>query len=263
MIGWVIAAVVVGHLHQYAKPLNIRVACSCHCREDLGKHHYLLLLYLPPNNLLLGLFTAIGQGITTTPWFATRVRFYSLPVLLAPLSSFFLSGIGPRPYLSSWGIPVVHHCPYVGQYLYDNPRNGISIVPPMPLEHSLIQVVGITNFGAYLEAASNVIPFSSPARFVFIRTPASPLHLTVATLMEKILGPLSTGSLRLASTKVRTSPIVRFNYFSNPEDVEKCVNGTRKIGAILRSRSMADFRFQEWYGGRSFRFVGPALPHDQ
>lgn len=25
-----------------------------------------------------------------------------------------LSGIGPRPYLSSWGIPVVHHHPYVG-----------------------------------------------------------------------------------------------------------------------------------------------------
>ena len=50
----------------------------------------LLLLYLPPNNLLLGLFTAIGQGLTTTPWFATRVRFYSLPVLLAPLSSLAL-----------------------------------------------------------------------------------------------------------------------------------------------------------------------------
>ena len=49
-----------------------------------------------------------------------------------------LSGIGPRPYLSSWGIPVAYHLPYVGQYLYDNPRNGISIVPPMPLEHSLI-----------------------------------------------------------------------------------------------------------------------------
>ncbi|CAK7325070.1 unnamed protein product [Dovyalis caffra] len=69
-----------------------------------------------------------------------------------------------------------------------NTRNGISIVLPMPLEHSLIQVVGITNSGAYLEAASNVIPFASPARSVFIRNPASPLYLTVATLMEKITG---------------------------------------------------------------------------
>ncbi|XP_015577173.2 (R)-mandelonitrile lyase-like [Ricinus communis] len=174
-----------------------------------------------------------------------------------------LSGIGPRPYLSTWGIPVAYHLPYVGQYLYDNPRNGISIVPSIPLEHSLIQVVGITDVGAYLEAASNVIPFASPARSVFIRPPFAPLYLTVATLMEKITGPLSTGSLRLASTDVRVNPIVRFNYFSHPLDVEKCVNGTRKIGDVLRSRSMEDFRFHEWFGARNFRFVGPALPIDQ
>ncbi|KAM7480683.1 hypothetical protein LguiA_028896 [Lonicera macranthoides] len=174
-----------------------------------------------------------------------------------------LSGIGPRPYLSSWGIPVVHHLPHVGQFLYDNPRNGISIVPPMPLEHSLIQVVGITDSGAYLEAASNVIPFISPSRSVFIRSPASPLFLTVATLMEKIIGPLSVGSLRLASTDVRMNPIVRFNYFSNPIDLQRCVNGTRKIADVLRSRSMADFKFRQWYGGADFRFVGPQLPADQ
>ncbi|GAV81368.1 GMC_oxred_N domain-containing protein/GMC_oxred_C domain-containing protein [Cephalotus follicularis] len=174
-----------------------------------------------------------------------------------------LSGIGSRPYISSWGIPVAYHHPYVGQYLYDNPRNGISIVPPIPLEHSLIQVVGITQTGTYVEAASNIIPFASPARSVFIRTPSSPLYLTVATLMEKIVGPLSSGSLRLASTDIRVNPIVRFNYFSNPVDVERCVNGTRKIGDVLRTRSMEDFKFHEWLGARNFRFVGPALPVDQ
>ncbi|XVF86083.1 hypothetical protein PTKIN_Ptkin18bG0013000 [Pterospermum kingtungense] len=174
-----------------------------------------------------------------------------------------LSGIGPRPYLSSWGIPVAYHHPYVGQFLYDNPRNGISIVPPVPLEHSLIQVVGITDVGAYIEAASNVIPFTSPPRSVFIRTPSSPLFLTVATIMEKIVGPVSSGSLRLASTDVRVNPIVRFNYFTNPIDVERCVNGTRRIGDVLRSRSMDYFKFSDWFGTRNFRFVGPALPVDQ
>ncbi|XP_059458143.1 (R)-mandelonitrile lyase-like [Corylus avellana] len=174
-----------------------------------------------------------------------------------------LSGIGPRPYLSAWGIPVAHHLPSVGQFLYDNPRNGISIVAPVPLEQSLIQVVGITESGTYIEAASNVIPFASPARSVFIRTPSSPLYLPVATLMEKIIGPLSSGSLRLASTDIRVNPIVRFNYFNNPVDLERCVNGTRKIGDILRSRSLENFKFRDWFGGRSFRFVGPALPVDQ
>jgi mandelonitrile lyase len=149
-----------------------------------------------------------------------------------------LSGIGPRSYLSSMGIPVAYHLPYVGQYLYDNPRNGISIVTPTPLEYSLIQVVGISEVGAYLEAASTVIPFASPARGVFIRTPSSPLYLTVATLTEEIVGLLSIGSLRLVSTDVRVNPIVRVNYFSSPAGVERCVNGTRKIWDVLRSRSM-------------------------
>lgn len=58
--------------------------------------------------------------------------------------------------------------------------------------------------------------------------------------MENHTGPLSAGSLRLASTDVGVNPVVRFNYFSNPADVEKCVNGTRKIADVLNSRSMED-----------------------
>ncbi|XP_047940397.1 (R)-mandelonitrile lyase-like isoform X2 [Salvia hispanica] len=172
-----------------------------------------------------------------------------------------LSGIGPRPYLASSGIPVALHSPYVGRFLYDNPRNGISIVPPVPLDHSLIQVVGITSSGAYLEAASNIVPFLSPARPVFIR-PASSSYVTVATLMEKIAGPLSAGSLRLASTDVRTNPVVRFNYFSNPTDLELCINGTRRIGHVLNMRAMDRFKVQQWFGGRGFRYVGTPLPRD-
>ncbi|KAI5659138.1 hypothetical protein M9H77_27931 [Catharanthus roseus] len=118
-----------------------------------------------------------------------------------------LSGIRPSAYLSSWGIPVARHHPYVGKFVYDNSINVISIVPSSP----------------------------------------SPVYFTVATLMEKIVGPLSAGSLRLASTDVKVNPIVRFNYFRNPGDVERCVNGTRKIHDVLKSH---------------FRYVGPSLPAD-
>ncbi|KAL9304588.1 hypothetical protein ACSQ67_021851 [Phaseolus vulgaris] len=144
-----------------------------------------------------------------------------------------LSGIGSRPYLSSWGIPVAHHLPYVGHFLYDNPRNGITILPSLPLDHSLIQVVGITDSGAYIEAASN------------------------------ISGPLSAGFLRLASTDVDANPRVRFNYFDNLVDLERCVNGSRKIAEILRSRALKDFKFSNWFGEADFRFIGPALPLHQ
>ncbi|KAL8139284.1 hypothetical protein V2J09_005305 [Rumex salicifolius] len=171
-----------------------------------------------------------------------------------------LSGIGSRPYLSSWGIPVAWHSPYVGQFMYDNPRNGISILPSIPLEHSLIQVVGITGSGTFLEAASNVIPFTSTAHTLLIRAPPPPLYLTVATIMEKIAGPLSSGSLRLASTDVKLNPVVRFNYFSDPTDLKRCVAGLRKIGDVLNSRAMQDYKFRQWPLSPDFRYIGPRLP---
>ncbi|GMH17447.1 hypothetical protein Nepgr_019288 [Nepenthes gracilis] len=36
----------------------------------------------------------------------------------------------------------------------------------------------------------------------------------------------------------------------------------RKIGDVLRSQAMEDFRFRQRFGERDFRFVGPALPLD-
>ncbi|KAI5664329.1 hypothetical protein M9H77_23652 [Catharanthus roseus] len=95
--------------------------------------------------------------------------------------------------------------------------------------------------GAYLEAVSNVIPFSAPSYGAFVRSSLFSVYFTLATLMEKIVGTLSAGSLRLASTDVKVNPIVRFNYFRNPGDVERCVNGTQKIHDVLKSRSMEEF----------------------
>ncbi|XP_019193333.1 PREDICTED: (R)-mandelonitrile lyase-like [Ipomoea nil] len=166
-----------------------------------------------------------------------------------------LSGIGPRQYLSSLGIPVSLNSPYVGQFLFDNPRNGISIDLPLPLENSVVQVVGITSSGTYLEAISNVFPLAPTILPIFVRTPS--FH-TVATILEKVVGPSSAGELRLASTDVRVNPVVRFNYFSDMEDLQRCVNGSRKIGDVLRTTSMEGFKF----GGRDFMYVGSALPSD-
>ncbi|XP_050289134.1 (R)-mandelonitrile lyase-like [Quercus robur] len=243
----------------YARPFNIKVAVYANVER---------ILLASSSSYMGSRLSAIGVVYRdhTGRYHHAIVREHGEVILSAGAIGspqlLLLSGIGPRPYLSSWGIPIAHHLPFVGQFLFDNPRSGVSIVAPIPLEHSLIQVVGITESGAYIEAASNVIPFVSPAHSIFIRTP-SPLYLTVATLMEKIIGPLSSGSLRLASTDVRVNPIVRFNYFSNPVDLKRCVNGTRKIGDILRSRSMEDFKVRNWFGGNDFRYVGPALPVDQ
>lgn len=65
-----------------------------------------------------------------------------------------LSGIGPREHLQSFGIDVVVDQPMVGQGMADNPMNAIFVPSPAPVEVSLIQVVGITRFGSFIEGAS-------------------------------------------------------------------------------------------------------------
>jgi choline dehydrogenase len=65
-----------------------------------------------------------------------------------------LSGVGPADHLRSFGITLVHDQPEVGQGMSDNPMNAIFVPSPSPVEVSLIQVVGITHVGSYIEGAS-------------------------------------------------------------------------------------------------------------
>ena len=67
-----------------------------------------------------------------------------------------LSGIGPRDHLQAHGIMVVLDQPLVGQGMADNPANILAIPSPIPVEVSLVQTVGITGFGNYIEAISGL-----------------------------------------------------------------------------------------------------------
>ena len=64
-----------------------------------------------------------------------------------------LSGLGPARQLGTHNITVVLDQPLVGQGMSDNPMNAIFVPSPTPVEVSLILVVGITNYGSYIEAA--------------------------------------------------------------------------------------------------------------
>jgi fatty acid omega-hydroxy dehydrogenase len=65
-----------------------------------------------------------------------------------------LSGIGPKAELEKLKIPVVLDNRFVGKGMADNPMNTIFIPLKKPVKQSLIETVGITNRGVYIEASS-------------------------------------------------------------------------------------------------------------
>ena len=65
-----------------------------------------------------------------------------------------LSGVGPKDELRRMNIPVVLENEFVGKGMADNPMNSIFVPSNRPVKQSLIQTVGITKLGVYIEASS-------------------------------------------------------------------------------------------------------------
>lgn len=65
-----------------------------------------------------------------------------------------LSGIGPKEELDNKNIEVVLNNEFVGREMSDNPMNSIFVPTKRVLEQSLIQIVGITKMGSYIEASN-------------------------------------------------------------------------------------------------------------
>lgn len=182
-----------------------------------------------------------------------------------------LSGVGPSEQLKAHNITVVLDQPNVGQRMMDNPMNAIFVPSPVPVEVSLIEVVGITGFGSYIEAASgeNFGGHSPPSDYGMFspkigqlstvppkqRTPEA-LEKAINSMsalddaafrggfiLEKIMGPISTGHLELRTRNPNDNPSVTFNYFQQPEDLQRCVDGLKIIENIIESKSFSKFKY--------------------
>ncbi|XP_031477361.1 protein HOTHEAD-like isoform X2 [Nymphaea colorata] len=180
-----------------------------------------------------------------------------------------LSGIGPERELKKWKIPVVLKQEQVGQGMSDNPMNAIYIPTKKPVVQSLIQTVGITKLGSFVEASSgfggtensihchhgilsaeigqlSTIPPKKRSLDAIEEYRRNKRDFPKETfmggfLLEKIVGPLSKGHLSLNGTDVDKLPAVTFNYFQHPRDLQRCVNGIRTIERIVKSKRFADF----------------------
>ncbi|ERN10648.1 hypothetical protein AMTRI_Chr10g3150 [Amborella trichopoda] len=166
-----------------------------------------------------------------------------------------LSGIGPNHSLIRWGIPVAHHLPAVGNAMRDKPRNALSLVSPVRLPLCLIQVVAITT-NVFLEAASNFLPFIPRSCSSFLAPRYTSIPLNIASVMAKISGPLSSGSLRLASSNVCDNPLVRFNYFEEGLGLQRYVEGVRLVARVLKTSAMDQFKFPgRRFGEREYWYL--------
>ncbi|KAK9099311.1 hypothetical protein Syun_026356 [Stephania yunnanensis] len=186
-----------------------------------------------------------------------------------------LSGVGPKKDLKKMNIPVVLKNEFVGKGMSDNPMNSIYIPTKKPVQQSLIQTVGITMKGVFIEASSGFgqtsdsiqchhgIMSAEIGQLSTIppkqRTPEAiqayrerkrdiPHELfRGGFILEKIVGPLSKGELKLNTTNANDNPSVTFNYFSHPYDLKRCVYGIRLIEKVLRSKHFEELTNDEVY----------------
>ncbi|XP_057476865.1 protein HOTHEAD-like [Actinidia eriantha] len=165
-----------------------------------------------------------------------------------------LSGIGPKAHLMAHGIEVLLDQPMVGQGMADNPMNILIIPSPRPVEGSLIQVVGITRFDSYIETASG-LQITALLQMLANQTghdntvlgeinPFLNLKSQIGVILEKIIGPLSTGYLELETRDPNDNPRVTFNYFKDPQDLQRCVEGMRTVIQVIESRAFSTFRYR-------------------
>lgn len=62
-------------------------------------------------------------------------------------------------------------------------------------------------------------------------------------ILEKIMGPISTGHLELRTRNPNDNPSVTFNYFKEPQDLQRCVDGIQIIEKIIKSKPFSKFRY--------------------
>uniref|UniRef100_A0A2N9FVY1 Glucose-methanol-choline oxidoreductase C-terminal domain-containing protein n=1 Tax=Fagus sylvatica TaxID=28930 RepID=A0A2N9FVY1_FAGSY len=62
-------------------------------------------------------------------------------------------------------------------------------------------------------------------------------------ILEKVIGPLSTGHLELQNTNPNDNPSVTFNYFKEPKDLKRCVKGMSTVIDVINSYAFSKFQY--------------------
>ncbi|KAF2313219.1 hypothetical protein GH714_009835 [Hevea brasiliensis] len=143
-----------------------------------------------------------------------------------------LSGVGPQAQLKAHNITVVLDQPMVGQLMSDNPMNAVFIPSPIPVEIGQLSTVPPKQRTP--EAIAKAIELMNNLDQAAFRG---------GFILEKIMGPISTGHLELRTRNPNDNPSVTFNYFKEPQDLQRCVQGISIIEKVIDSKPFSKFRY--------------------
>uniref|UniRef100_A0A7I4EHT4 Glucose-methanol-choline oxidoreductase N-terminal domain-containing protein n=1 Tax=Physcomitrium patens TaxID=3218 RepID=A0A7I4EHT4_PHYPA len=151
--------------------------------DEAGKRHTAadLLQFANPNNITVLLFANVHRILFAPPVprsppraigtvFSDSLGIRHLAMLREPLKSqillaagaigsphfLMLSGVGDVDILEPYRVPVVLNSSSVGKGMTDNPANSMYVPSRIPVEISLMQTVGITDFGGFIETSSGI-----------------------------------------------------------------------------------------------------------
>jgi len=178
-----------------------------------------------------------------------------------------LSGIGPPKTLTAHGIPLVHANPSVGAGLQDHPfMSMVHLLKDTSLSLDTLNSfpMNALKFFEWLLFRNNELANcaemtgyirSSIARGKGERAPDLQVGFIKAIYMDHgkadsqgragyalgpiLLSPASRGSVSISGPSINDPPVIDFNIFGEPSDLERVVEGCRLIKKIIEGPTMA------------------------
>lgn len=183
-----------------------------------------------------------------------------------------LSGIGPSEHLREFDIAPVHHLPGVGQNLQDH--LSISVVyesrKPVtfhtvssPLTKLLLGCQWLLTRKGFVasniwEAGGHIRGYTQ-VEYPNLQYHFAPIHAEYTGTKIKLfqafttqldqLRPRSRGEIRLLSANPEHRPAARFNYLSDPFDLDELVQAVKRIRELISQPAFDEFRGQELLPG--------------
>jgi 5-(hydroxymethyl)furfural/furfural oxidase len=147
------------------------------------------------------------------------------------------SGVGPGGHLKRFGIEVVADVPGVGENLTDHPHLavGAHLKPSARLSRSMRRHIFLA------VRYSSGLPDCDPADMLLMpvnRSGWHPLGWGLGAMNVCVNKPYSTGTVRLLGPEAEREPEVDLNLASDSRDLQRLVDGFKRLYAIMESPSV-------------------------